>query len=508
MKLLQCVVGYCDDCGEPIYYGATHSKQLDGEKLLCRSCAEHHGILEGCKFLICDECGKYYNATLPNGNLDDWSILTSDIDGANFCSESCAISHGYVKCYGCGDWIKEEDSCRKGGEYLCINCEDDYFECDCCGHIFHIDNQEIVRCTDEYVCQNCAENNYYRCDDCRELFPRDCVTITHNRDYICDDCYGSYYFTCSNCEEVYHIDDEREDPNTGDSVCINCYDECRCGVMDYHDFDSSSYKRRKCCGEKNPITFGVELECDDGRFSIDDFEDYINDGYKIHFERDGSLSHKGVECISQPCSLKYHQEKFEWEKILNILKNQGFKSHNTETCGLHIHIGRKQLTSSQIIKMDVFVNHGREFFAKIARRETFYGRGGHYDITKKADPRCPSGYLGNHFRRYTAVNTTNYNTVELRIFKGSLKYNTFIGTIEMCHALVNFVNLISLKEIYDTEHNIVKFVEYMWKNRKLYPHVFQMMYELVDLDYINPQVKHYYSVIKKANEMKENKKCA
>lgn len=44
--------------------------------------------------------------------------------------------------------------------------------------------------------------------------------------------------------------------------------------------------------------------------------------------------------------------------------------------------------------------------------------------------------------RYTCVNITNWNTVEFRMFRGTLKYNTLIATLELvdkiCNIAVNY----------------------------------------------------------------------
>jgi hypothetical protein len=40
--------------------------------------------------------------------------------------------------------------------------------------------------------------------------------------------------------------------------------------------------------------------------------------------------------------------------------------------------------------------------------------------------------------RYEAINLTSQNTIEFRIFKGSLKYESVIAALEFCHSLVEF----------------------------------------------------------------------
>jgi hypothetical protein len=51
------------------------------------------------------------------------------------------------------------------------------------------------------------------------------------------------------------------------------------------------------------------------------------------------------------------------------------------------------------------------------------------DILEKAK----KGNLG----RYAAVNLQNYSTVEFRLFRGTLKYSTFIAALELVDEIIN-----------------------------------------------------------------------
>ena len=46
--------------------------------------------------------------------------------------------------------------------------------------------------------------------------------------------------------------------------------------------------------------------------------------------------------------------------------------------------------------------------------------------------------------RYVAVNLENYNTVEFRLFRGTLRYKTFIATLqlvdEICQSAINLTD--------------------------------------------------------------------
>ena len=85
----------------------------------------------------------------------------------------------------------------------------------------------------------------------------------------------------------------------------------------------------------------------------------------------------------------------------------------------------------QIDKMNVFINHpdNSGLIEKISRRySTGYAR-----INAKK-----LGSAHNSYERYEALNLTNRHTIELRIFKGTLKYTSLMAALEFANALVNF----------------------------------------------------------------------
>ena len=76
--------------------------------------------------------------------------------------------------------------------------------------------------------------------------------------------------------------------------------------------------------------------------------------------------------------------------------------------------------------------------------------------------------------RYTAVNLTNRNTIEFRMFRGTLKLNTFLATLQLvdriCDVAVNFSDT-DLKNLSWTTFvagcNRPELVQYL-KERRLY----------------------------------------
>jgi hypothetical protein len=193
----------------------------------------------------------------------------------------------------------------------------------------------------------------------------------------------------------------------------------------------------------------------------------------------------------------------DWESICERLKSQGFKSHNTSCCGLHVHLTREALSPAAIVKMDVIINRNGWFFGAIGRRYAFYGHGEHngvhFDNNRKPaiwtgysqgeyyksrnEYHIPKNYVRNKYcwknYRYTAVNVLNDDTIELRFAKGTLKHTTILCTLEVYHAIAKFCENVPFRKVYDKDI-IKEFVEYIHKNRKLYKNALPVIKELME----------------------------
>lgn len=188
-------------------------------------------------------------------------------------------------------------------------------------------------------------------------------------------------------------------------------------------------------GGENVRCYGVELEIDRGGKdddNADTLESIANrEDELMYIKSDGSLN-EGMELVSHPCSLNYHKYDFPWAEIMKRAVRLGYRSHNTSTCGLHVHIGRSALGNTYERQEDVisrilffFESHWNELF-RFSRRseesaEHWAARHGYEDHPKEILEKAKKSSKG----RYACVNITNISTVEIRLFRGTLKWNTF-----------------------------------------------------------------------------------
>lgn len=295
----------------------------------------------------------------------------------------------------------------------------------------------------DYFCEECYESETFTCDHCQERTLMSNAVSDENT-MICQNCYDDYYRRCERCRCLIHDNDVYW---LGDyPYCRDCYDEEEEDNEYIHEY---GYKPapifHKCCDEDKIRYYGVELEIDHGGKDDDNAEEIADianaDAENIYIKSDGSLE-EGMELVSHPCSLKYHREELPWKDMMRKAVRLGYRSHNTTTCGLHVHIGRADLGETYEQQEDVisrimffFESHWNELF-RFSRRteasvEHWAARHGYNDRPKEILEKAKKSNKG----RYACVNISNVNTVEIRMFRGTLKWNTFIATLELVDAI-------------------------------------------------------------------------
>jgi hypothetical protein len=233
---------------------------------------------------------------------------------------------------------------------------------------------------------------------------------------------------------------------------------------------------------------GVELEVDNGGGSTDDAQEILNimNDYKEHvyIKSDGSL-HSGFEIVSHPATMEYHLNDIPWNDTMKKLVKLGYKSHDAGTCGLHVHLSRKAFGTSEdeqdfnILKLIYFFEVNWEKMLKFSRRTESQVRrwAARYGIAKDdvtsenvvnliTDIKRESDY-----ERYHVVNLQNYYTIEIRLFRGTLKYSTFVATLQLLQYLYDTVLTTDITELERLNwDNFIKGIPENYKELKEYLH--------------------------------------
>ena len=358
-------------------------------------------------------------------------------------------------CEHCDCIIPEGEGQELVGAYgyhyhACPDCLERYYRvCQDCGR--YVRSHNTVRVvladgTEKRTCRNCADANYIRCYGCGAYHTPEGIWASDNRGVsICNDC-ADEWTSCEDCDSLIQRDSARV--LRGHTYCCYCARNHRTGTIHNYSYKPDpEFQYRSSDNEETALTFGVEKEVDFG----DDREDLADDLCDLHLpmylKNDGSLD-EGLEIVTHPCSLAYHMYEFRWAEVDRLCRNRGFED-GASTTGLHIHIGRKQMgtnlyerrvTAGNIVLLvnrlwDELVTFSRRDENKLdewAQRPSVstYGKGDR-ELTDAALETRDDG-------RYQAVNLCNTHTVEIRIFKGTLKRETTIAAIQLVSNLTRY----------------------------------------------------------------------
>lgn len=380
------------------------------------------------------------------------------------------MDNNLIKCDKCQNEF-ERDSLNvvyidNDGNYelICVDClaeklnNCDIVKCYDCGDYYNASLTTITHDCNA-VCEDCLSNDYFYCDDCHEYYDidTDSYSINNGSYVVCEDCFNNGdYIICDDCGDAFESDYTYYDEDNYNHYCEDCY----YNRQSQKDFENPNYDNNVIYGyhyhknfkpkfkqleEEKDVkfyeAFELETEYTNGTIPKEDLN-FLSDRTPVYYEHDGSL-HNGVEIISQPMSWKYIQHnKKKFKECLDYLASNNYKSHDTSTCGLHIHVSRpkEEVIDRIILIMETY----KDVMQKVARRGSnsytrFYSE--KYECDKMSLLKLKSikyiKDLKTTSERYMALNLTNEKTIEFRLFKGTLNYESFMSCLELVNNLVN-----------------------------------------------------------------------
>lgn len=402
----------CSHCENE--FKADEMTEIHDGSLVCEKCLEN-------EFSLCDETNLYYPA-------DEMTLVYyADRQGRKIDSwvhDSC-LSGNYLETEN-GEWVREKDT-------------------------FEV---KTGRNTSKIISRWDYDNgDYFTCDDCGEIF--DCERSNYLSDldrHVCDYC-NEHYGSCEHCGDTYHCDNG---PSCG------CEDEESLSDLIHSYSFTPVLKFRGDSTNKNPfIGFELEIESKDG--SKREQAELCNDvcGDVTYLKDDGSLS-DGFEIVSHPMTIEEHKKE-NYESLFKGLSKLGAVSHNTTTCGLHFHVDKRNMSDAHKVRFGSFFALSKNKLEVLARRTS-------KNYAKFKEKGLDLKNYASSDSRYEAINWTNDNTLEVRIFKGTLKYETFMASMELCHAVFLFSRKASNFEG-PFEENILwaGFIKFLKSNSEKYP---------------------------------------
>ena len=451
------------------------------------------------------DCFSGYEKTIDKIYVND-SFDTICIDYTNdaidIISENEDLDYYFV-CDDCGNiFLKSEMSRTEDG---CILCEDCYqnstYICERCGRVFlNGDNFYEVETSNgtEHWCESCTDDHSFYCNGYGTHYSDYYFNSVEGDDgYTYSEDYAEEHFHyCTNCD-TWITDDDNWDDNY-DMCC-----ECAENEDDEDDEDDDNYYGRVNSYHTRPpmklygklpknvkadfYHCGLELEIDsDERKKEKDHNELCkalnelvdSEHYELYYNHDGSLTN-GFEIIIQPHTYEA-LVKMPWKEILQTIIDHGYKSHDTTTCGLHMHLSRTffgnkvEKQNRCIAKLINFFDANYDEILKVSRRDRSRAldwAGKYFDDTRTdtmTDKRKIEEYgkisKNKSGGRYKAVNNTNYNTVEFRIMRGTLKYDSFMACINFLYRVAMNSKKIKYSEI----ANNFEWLKGIDKNTKAY----------------------------------------
>lgn len=158
-----------------------------------------------------------------------------------------------------------------------------------------------------------------------------------------------------------------------------------------------------------------------------------------------------IEFDTMPCSLEFHKNKMNYSKMFEYLDKEGYKGHDCKTAGLHIHANRSYLGKSRISqelvisKILYILEKFNDEICVIARRDNEYSE---FVGSKKEENSLVElyGKYKDHGKR-AALNLQHKDTIEFRMFRSTLKYETFILTLEFVKDIIDYAKSVDIEEI-------------------------------------------------------------
>lgn len=338
--------------------------------------------------------------------------------------------------------------------------------------------------SDLVTCKQCGYSDYTRA----QQIILNCGNPEDNCCSGCPDCAGY----CHMCDNPMLREDQYE--HEGEYYCSGCHSDATAddrveaggSIFNYNEnvLDHLNFQGDPKPGEPY---FGVEVEVElrgDQYCSARDIAERVRDilgPENIVLKTDGSLNN-GFEIVTAPATLARQRDIWEPFNDPTLGPRVGIKSFYTRTCGMHIHMskwtsapnklvsytagGRARHRPKRIIgpldwlKMRYFLCSNMKATAALCQRlSSSYA---YWD-------RLPSRLSSDNNDKFSVINSRLSGTVEMRGFKGNLRYDRIIKGLEFTYGLLQYVQQVSCRDLRELTKARIGFVNYIMDSAKTFP---------------------------------------
>jgi hypothetical protein len=298
--------------------------------------------------------------------------------------------------------------------------------------------------------------------------------IEDRGEYWCEGCYeheGSY---CEDCDQYFSRECEGCGEGSGG----------RSNLIHQYSYKPSP---QFFGNDKHNLYFGLELEMEIRSGNLRESAQYIQSkvGDSIYLKDDSSIGrggYAGFELVSHPLSFGHWISQMSnlWEGLEYLRDSEQARSWDADNCGIHVHVSRAGFKSgAHTHRWLTLIYKNAPEMMKFAGRKSDYAKFNdvwqydeydrpYFSVKHKLDGR-------SHTERYSAVNTQNEHTLELRFFRGTTKPSGVLSAIELAHASIEYTRDMTLA---DVKLGMLKwdwFYDYVETNNGFYPNLYERM---------------------------------
>ena len=290
------------------------------------------------------------------------------------------------------------------------------------------DTSDYGYCGRDLLTNDTLENSYTYCEDTEDYQPNDYVVYLEDTGKYVSEDYN--YYECDNCGNYFSHDYKMHHRN-GESYCDECWEDMEPVIYDYHCYRDGYYPRS--LARESPLFMGFELEVDNVRGGRENLATSVLDGDStgvLHCEYDCTVA---FEFISQPCTLEYHKNQHYNDWFFNELDGR-CESHDAGTCGLHVHVNKSFFDERGYDRLKTILFFFKDELFQFSRRQCWdYGYSNFGEKIGKSSVTMHKAKNTKQYGHSTWFNENNSSTYEFRFFRGTLRYETFMASLELVH---------------------------------------------------------------------------
>lgn len=404
----------------------------------------------------CSNCGRRHDNMVVNQDTGrdvcpscaSIMLFQSDIDGCYY-PRSQRVMHE-------GQWMTELQK-DQYDQVCCDRCSSWVDNDETYGVRYYHRSERGSDYDDQVWCSECYHSHTFTCERCDDAVDEVISVETEGEctEEWCPTCAADYGTECQDCGTVVCDDNEDQVDNDGYRYCRDHMPERtpEPDNVDIHHYSFSpslEFHHVLSCDSggkyhRNGAThYGIELEVvtPNGAAHTADECSLLHDSSKFYLKRDSSITGDydddgGFEIVTHPMTYAAHKET-GWRDILKELKDNDAYSYDDNTCGIHIHISRKNFSNFHWWKVLEFIWTCKSYVKQFAQRN------GNYQYCSYYSPENCGGWSNmksaapHQYSRTSHINFHNSKTVEFRLFRGTTDIKRFWASMQFVHSLMDF----------------------------------------------------------------------